>query len=381
MKILCLFDYASADRSWERWQKKLERESPEHHLWGITHLHKYGIDVDVLPYEKLSLIKRIGEKLKIGDLDQQLRVIFIAHNYDLIYSTCQTSTLLLGLLRIVGIFRTPLVVKLERPFKKNQLNQILVNFFAQAHDKILCLSSQTVNRLKNDFGVDKDKLALLDWGPDLPSYDDYKFPDYDISAEKVFVSAGNESRDYNTLAQAFNEIDSPLKIYCSRKSAPTINPHSPNITIQYSQRETLALAWKAISWQDLLSEYAKAYAITIPLYIPPHRIDTTPLYGVTSLLDAMAMGKPVIMTKHRQANIDVEKEKIGLWVEPGDVKGWQQAVNYLLEHPEEAQEMGKRGRILAEQKYNLEIFGSQLARALKTSAIAVEGKLNFDLKN
>ncbi|MBD2167199.1 glycosyltransferase [Calothrix membranacea FACHB-236] len=381
MKILCLFDYASADRSWERWQNQLERESPEHHLWGITHLHKYGIDVNVLPYEKLSLIKRIGEKLKIGDLDQQLRVIFLAHNYDLIYSTCQTSTLILALLRIVGIFRTPLVVKLERPFNKNKLNQILVKLFAQAHDKILCLSSKTENRLKNDFGVDKDKLALLDWGPDLPSYDDYKFPDYDISAEKVFVSAGNESRDYNTLAQAFNEIDSPLKIYCSRKSAPTINPHSPNIIIQYSQRETLALAWKAISWQDLLSEYAKAYAITIPLYIPPHRIDTTPLYGVTSLLDAMAMGKPVIMTKHRQANIDVEKEKIGLWVEPGDVKGWQQAVNYLLEHPKEAQEMGKRGRILAEQKYNLEIFGSQLARALKTSAIAVEGKLNFDLKN
>ncbi|BAY34003.1 putative glycosyl transferase [Nostoc carneum NIES-2107] len=381
MKILCLFDYASADRSWERWQNQEERESPEHHLWGITHLHQYGIDVNVLPYEKFRLIKKIGEKLKIGDLDQQLRVIFLAHNYDLIYSTCQTSTLLLGLLRIVGIFRTPLVVKLERPFKKNQLNQILVKLFTQAHDKILCLSSQTVNRLINDFGVDQDKLALLDWGADLPSYDDYKFPDYDMSAEKVFVSAGNESRDYNTLAQAFSEIDIPLKIYCSRKSAPTINPLPSNITIQYGQRETLALAWKAISWQDLLSEYAKAYAITIPLYIPPHRIDTTPLYGVTSLLDAMAMGKPVIMTKHRQANIDVEKEKIGLWVEPDDVKGWQQAVNYLLEHPEEAQEMGNRGRILAEQKYNLEIFGSQLARALKTSAIVVDGKLNFGLKN
>ncbi|MDZ7962181.1 MAG: glycosyltransferase family 4 protein [Aulosira sp. DedQUE10] len=381
MKILCLFDYASADRSWERWQNKQERESPEHHLWGITHLYKYGIDVDILPYEKFRLIKQIGEKLKLGDLDQQLRVIFIADKYDIIYSTCQTSTLVLALLRILGIFKTPLVVKLERPFKKNTLNKILVQLFAKGHDKILCLSSKTENRLINDFGVNKNKLALLDWGTDLPSYDDYEFLDNDINAQRVFVSAGNESRDYNTLVQAFSEVDCSLKLYCSSKSAPTVTPLSPNITIEYSKRENLALAWKAISWKELLSEYAKAYAITIPLYIPPHRIDTTPLYGLTSLLDAMAMGKPVIMTKHRQANIDVEKEKIGLWVEPGDVKGWQQAISYLLEHPEEAQEMGKRGRLLAEQKYNLENFGSQLAKVLKTASIPIEGELNFGLKN
>ncbi|TAF06984.1 MAG: glycosyltransferase [Nostocales cyanobacterium] len=371
MKVLCLFDYASADRSWERWQNKEERESPEHHLWGITHLHKNGIDVDILPYQKFRLIKQIGEKLKLGDLDQQLRVIFIAHQYDVIYSTCQTSTLILGLLRILGIFKTPLVVKLERPFKNNTLNKILLKILAKAHDKILCLSNRTENQLRDDFGVNKNKLALLDWGPDLPSYDDYEFPAHNIDEQRVFVSAGNESRDYNTLVQAFSKVDCPLKIYCSSKSAPTLTPLSPNIKIQYSNRETLVLAWKALSWKELLSEYAQAYAITIPLYIPPHRIDTTPLYGLTSLLDAMAMGKPVIMTKHRQANIDVEKEKIGLWVEPGDVKGWQQAVAYLLEHPEEAQEMGKRGRILAEQKYNLENFSSQLATALKTASIKI----------
>ncbi|MFN7413504.1 MAG: glycosyltransferase family 4 protein [Dolichospermum sp.] len=376
MKVLCLFDYASADRSWERWKNKEERESPEHHLWGITHLHKYGIDVDILPYEKFRLIKKIGEKLKFGDLDQQLRVIFIAHHYDVIYSTCQTSTLILTLLHILGIFKTPLVVKLERPFKTNTLNKILLKLFAKGHNQILCLSDRTKNQLRDEFAVNPNKLALLDWGSDLPSYDDYKFSDHDMDEQRAFVSAGNESRDYDTLVQAFNDVDYPLKIYCSSKSSPTITPLSSNIKIQYSNRETLALAWKALSWKELLLEYANAYAITIPLYIPPHRLDTTPLYGLTSLLDAMAMGKPVIMTKHRQVNIDVEKEKIGLWVEPGDIKGWQQAVSYLLANPEEAQEMGKRGRLLAEQKYNLENFSLQLATALKMASITIVDKLN-----
>jgi glycosyltransferase involved in cell wall biosynthesis len=366
MKILCLFDYDSADLSWKRWQNKEERESPEHHLWGITHLHKYEIDVDILPYKKFELIKKIGEKLKLGDLDQQLRVILIAHQYDLIYSTCQTSTLMLALLHILGIFKTPIVVKLERPFKNNSLNKILLILLAKAHTKILCLSSKTENQLRDDFGINKDKLALLDWGPDLPSYDDYEFSSRDVNDRKIFVSAGNESRDYDIIVQAFSELDCTLKVYCSSKSAPVMTSLPSNVKIQYNHKNPLSLDWKALSWKELLSEYAKAFAIAIPLYIPAARIDTTPLYGLTSLLDAMAMGKPVIMTKHRQANIDIEKEKIGLWVELGDIQGWQQAVSYLVEHPEEAQEMGQRGRLLAEQKYNLENFSSQLAIALKT---------------
>lgn len=366
MKVLCLFDYASANRSWERWQNKQERESPEHHLWGVTHLHQYSIDVELLAYEKYPFIKQVAEKLKLGDIEQQLRVIPIAHKYDIIYSTCQTSTLLLALLRILGLLRKPLVVKLERPFKNNALNSILLKLFAAGHDKILCLSQRTENQLIGDFKINKDKLALLDWGPYLPSYDDYGFNnnDVDVYAHPLIVCAGNESRDYNTIVQAFNTIDCQMHIYCSSKSAPTV-PISSNIKIQYSNQQTLALAWKALSWQELLGEYAKAYAIAIPLYIPPHRIDTTPLYGLTSLLDAMAMGKAVIMTKHRQANIDIEKEGIGLWVEPGDVKGWQDAVSYLLKHPEQTKEMGKRARKLAEEKYNLEHFSLQLAQALE----------------
>lgn len=371
MKVLCLFDYTSADYNWERWKNKQPRDNPEHYLWGVTHLNKYGIDAELLPYEKFVFLRVIGEKLKIGDLDQQLRTILLAHNYDVIYSTCQTSTLVLSFLRILGILRTRLIVKLERPFKNNQFNKILLKLFAKGHDRILCLSSGTEKQLKDEFDIPPEKVVLLDWGPNLPAYDDYEFSYNEIINDKypLIVSAGNESRDYNSLVKAFEEINCNLQICCSSKSAPTVVPISPNIKVQYRNRDTLALAWKAISWQELLAEYGKAYAIAIPLNIPQHRIDTTPLYGLTSLLDAMAMGKAVIMTKHRQANIDVEKEGIGLWVEPGNVTGWQKAVSYLLKHPEQTKEMGKRARKLAEQKYNLEHFSAQLAAALKSTSI------------
>jgi glycosyltransferase involved in cell wall biosynthesis len=81
----------------------------------------------------------------------------------------------------------------------------------------------------------------------------------------------------------------------------------------------------------------------------------------------MAMGKAVMMTYHSQANIDIAKEGAGLWVNPDGVEGWQKALTYLLEHPEETRAMGRRARLLAEKKYNLKRFSSQLAIALKSA--------------
>ena len=108
-----------------------------------------------------------------------------------------------------------------------------------------------------------------------------------------------------------------------------------------------------------MAAYRRAFAIAIPL------TETEDLAGLTSLLDAMAVGKPVIMTRNKHIDLDLEKEGIGLWVKPGDLAGWQQAIAYLLAHPEEAAAMGDRGRRLCETKYNLDVFTNTLARTLK----------------
>jgi glycosyltransferase involved in cell wall biosynthesis len=80
----------------------------------------------------------------------------------------------------------------------------------------------------------------------------------------------------------------------------------------------------------------------------------------------MAMGKAVIMTRNQQIDIDIEKEGIGIFVEPGDVEGWKQAIFYLLEHPQETEEMGNRARSLCENRYNLDEFSSKLSEVLKS---------------
>lgn len=349
MKVLFINNYPM-DKAWKDWKRG---EYPGHHLWGVTHLHQYGIEVDILPYEQSSILNKIGNKFKLGKyLDQQVRVCLKFSKYDLVYSACQENTLFLSTLRKIGIFHKPIISIIHHPMHKSRKSDVYV----KGHDRLLCLRKLVFRQLEKEFNVGEEKACLIDWGIDLPFYEKQKSGASVDDGTGFFISAGKSSRDHDTLAKAFFGVSCPLKIFCSAQSAPTIPELPSNIMVHFNHP-----IYNAISYNDLLAEYKKAYAIAIPL------IDTNSMAGLTGLLDALAMGKAVIMTKNSQVDIDIEKEGIGIWVDPGDVNGWQEAVSYLLAHPEEVREMGNRGYILCESKYNLDNFSSNLARIFKTS--------------
>ncbi len=344
MKILFVNNYAM-NQAWDLWHNG---EWPAHHLWGITHLKNYGIDVDILPYEKYVALKKIMVE-DVGNLDQQVRMLVGWHRYDLIYSGCQTSTILLSWLRRWGILRKPIIATIHHPLGESLRNR----WFVQGHSKLLCLSQRFKRQIEQSFGGLADgKLELLEWGADLGFYH------FDESVSRddagLIVSAGTSKRDYNTLVQAAGAVDCRVKIYCSANSAPAVVPLPANVGVYVGDG-----TYDAIGYRELFAEYEQAAVVAIPLK------DIRILSGLTSLLDAMLVGKPVIMTKNPGIDIDIEAAGIGIWVEPGDVKGWRDAIDYLIANPEKARDMGKRGRELCENRYNLDRFSSQLALAIQ----------------
>ena len=349
MKVLLINNYSMED-AWRLWQ---EGKYPGHHLWGATHLEQYGVETKILPHEKFGRLKRFSKKLGfLGDLDQQLRILFHRADYDMLYSACQTNTFLLSMLRLIGLYRKPISIIVHHPIKNRKIlgNRWLFKLLFKGHDQFLCLTKETKQQFEKDLAVSPDRVRLIEWGIDLPFYQtNHAVP----TQSRFIVSAGKTSRDYDTLVRALDGTDISLKIYCSGNSAPSISEYSSNIQVIFNHATN-----NAISYQDLLLEYQRSHAIAVPLP------DTKNLAGLTSLLDAMAVGKAVIITRNQQIDIDVEKEKIGFVIEPGDVAGWREAVTYLIDHPEEAIEMGQRGRHLCEKKYNLEVFSSHLANCL-----------------
>jgi glycosyltransferase involved in cell wall biosynthesis len=367
MKIL-LISSAPMDKAWHQWE---HNKYPGHHLYGATELPKYNIDVDILTHDKYTLLKKISNKIKIfGDLDQQLRILFKRSDYDLLYSGHDINVSLLTFLRCMGIYRKPIVVIMHRSFKNNIWSQIYVALFIKGKDKLICLSNVIRDRLRDWFGIPESKLIVLELGVDLMFYDsqqkDAKI-DKNLSPDnqsQFILSLGKTYRDYNTLIQAFAHINYPLQIYCSANSALSISNSPKNVKVNYVPSNPANSV--VLSFAELVKKYQKAYAVAIPLDIPPERTDSVTLIGYMSLIEAMAMGKAVVMTRNRQFSLDVEKEGIGIYVEPGDVRGWQNAISYLLENPQETHEMGQQGRRLCETKYNLDYFGSKLAEELNS---------------
>ena len=72
------------------------------------------------------------------------------------------------------------------------------------------------------------------------------------------------------------------------------------------------------------------------------------------IVEGMAAGKPVVATDGGGPREIVLPGKTGLLVPMGDEKAMADAVNYLLDHPEIAQEMGRCGRERAQEHFSIQ---------------------------
>lgn len=206
-------------------------------------------------------------------------------------------------------------------------------------------------------GVPRKKLDLIEWGVDMRFYNAWK-PADNLSQspikKKMILSIGNTYRDFDTLSLALGSIDCDLEIFASgRQPFRNIKNIPPNVKV----------AAERIPWKDIIEKYRQAYAVAIPILFHPSKPKNA--IGLSSLMEAFAMGKAVVMTRNDYVGIDLEKEKIGIWIAPGDAEGWRQAINYLIGHPDIVADMGYRARQLAEKKYNLESFSNKLSIHLK----------------
>jgi len=184
-----------------------------------------------------------------------------------------------------------------------------------------------------------DRTAALKWGPDPDWY-----PRRDGIGRGV-IAAGVSERDLETFALAVRQTQVPAWIVTNGPGPPPdAGPRARVIT-------------SGLRHLELTQLYAQARVVAIPLRVQwPWN-----LRGLTSITDALGMGKPVIVTRTPWLDIDVEALGIGIWVQPGDVNGWRDAITYLDEHADVAQQMGQRARALVDSgEYSSHTFADQI---------------------
>ena len=87
--------------------------------------------------------------------------------------------------------------------------------------------------------------------------------------------------------------------------------------------------------------------------------------GLTTVVEALALGLPILCTRNPQMPMDIEAEGCGFWLEPNDVEGWKDKLRFIAAHPDEAVAMGRRGRALAERYYNVDQCGKEVVDIIK----------------
>jgi glycosyltransferase involved in cell wall biosynthesis len=110
---------------------------------------------------------------------------------------------------------------------------------------------------------------------------------------------------------------------------------------------------------ELKMLYTQSQFIVLPLYDVPFSA------GATALLEAMCMGRAVIVTGSRGILDYVIDGETGILVDPGDVAGMREAVRDLLAHPEEARRMGQNARQRIDEELNLDAYVERLAEVLR----------------
>lgn len=171
--------------------------------------------------------------------------------------------------------------------------------------------------------------------------------------EDMICAVGAEMRDYATLKEAV--LGTGLRCHIAADSVRIpgrfrlLNDRRVAIG-DISARSDANITEGRMSLTELRNLYARSRFVVVPLLTS----DTD--NGVTVILEAMAMGKPVICSRTR-GQVDVIQEGVtGLYVPVGDADALRSAILSLWNEPARAQEMGRNARAYVEKNHTLEKF-------------------------
>jgi hypothetical protein len=319
------------------WDRIKQGVLPGHQLLGCIELARMGYEVALaeplpefywhtnpIPHD-LKLLKMARAWLRPDD------ILFCGHNY--LYW--------LPLLKKYGLVRSHVVSLL---YAREPLNQ------SGGHTGVIGLTPAGAAHAQEL--APRAKVANLGWGVDLSF-----FPKLAYNPE-WFFSCGIANRDFRTLCEAATKCRHPIRVICPGLLSGLAWPS--NVTLIDGGPGWLIDKTKAISPRDVLEGYFPHSAGTLVIM----KDDPTEYTanGFTNLIEAMAVGQPVVVTRTGAlpGEIDVEKNGCGIFVPSGDASALASALTRLANDPAEARAMGEAGRRLVEKRYNMDRYARDL---------------------
>ena len=277
---------------------------PKHHLWGTKAISKHSSRVSFV--RPCSLLGNFAEKFinrfvfghNSPGLAYEIPTLITSHSYDLIYSVCGPLSLarLYHRSKIVSwVFRPP-SSKLKSPLHPYHRQNL------KSNSGFLCLTPKA-EQYFSQFAPSK----FIPWCVDQDMFDGK--PPLQKPQKPFFLASGKTGRDYETLVKSAESVRAEIRIIGPKEQKPSAIPE--NLTWIDTSSDPPD---QAIDYPTLREWYAQCIAVCIPL---SGEADDT--CGYTNMLEAMAMRKPVLMTRSGCLHINPETDGFGIQIKPRDV--------------------------------------------------------------
>jgi glycosyltransferase involved in cell wall biosynthesis len=232
-------------------------------------------------------------------------------------------------------------------------------------------STHQLDLAKRRLRLNSSKMQLLAYQVDAVFW----APDDTVGDEPLICSAGLEYRDYPTLLAAVRDLPVDLMIAAGSRWSR----HASGLRAEEIPNNVQVTSLDYTGLRDL---YRRSRFVVVPLRPVENQA------GITTILEAMSIGKAVIVTAtNGQCDIvrgrlcgvdgssnelhgdpavfglpaDLAAQETGLYVPPGDAQALRAAIEYLLAHPEKARQMGAAGRRVVERGLTIERFTERFA--------------------
>lgn len=331
---------------------------------------------------------RLVRRLVGAGIAQALLARVWSRRYDAVFADRETTGFALAALFKLARRRPRLVMlgHLLSPAKKQALCRALR--LQEEIDCVIVHSSLQQRIAERALGLGPEQVALVPY-----QTDECFWAPRDLPVKKQICSAGLEYRDYSTLVEAVAGLDVDVDVDVVIAAASHWSQHRG---ISSSQELPLNVRIAAFDYDALRQLYAESLFVVVPLH------DVENQAGITTILEAMAMGKAVVVS-HTRGQTDVVRDRrrlsrtdpqrrtqpdwartlgavnstaqghTGIYVTPGDPIELQRAITFLLDHPEQASAMGANGRRLIEETMGLDHFTARVAAIVTGAGMAPIG--------
>jgi glycosyltransferase involved in cell wall biosynthesis len=277
-------------------------------------------------------------------------------DYDAIVTWGERLSLALTTVQRFARSRKPHIVMMYQFAKPNI--QIPLRLFGRSLHAVITWNSVQRRYLIERLGFPSERVYLVRYCVDQLFYSPC------AAEEDTICSAGAEMRDYPTLIEAIrgtgmrchiatDHVRIPRRIRLTDRSVP-----ADRLSIPVDAKVTIGQKKSLLELRDL---YARSRFVVVPLV--PSESES----GTRVILEAMAMGKPVVCSRTR-GQVDVVQDGVtGIYVPAGDRAALREVMLSLWNDPQRAHMMGARARACVEQHHTLEQFAFSVRTAAEAS--------------